>query len=274
MRDAATSPTPFLNAGGARITSEENVAHHLRLAKAEARPIRPGGFVSTGIADNVLRSLKLIRWMDGPAMTAICGIPGAGKTQAIKEHCNEEGNGALYHQVAPGEGEPFGVACAISRLFGVDPNGTALPAIREELAKYIGSSRLLVLDEAQHLSRKGLEWVRTLAEVGRFDVAFCGDLALHAEIRKIPQLLSRLQRVVVISEIGRAEVAAMSEGTAFANDRCTDALHALARLPGGLRNVVNAMRRAELFAEGEHATPEHLRAAIEDLQLAPKGGRS
>ncbi|PCJ05272.1 MAG: hypothetical protein COB16_16445 [Rhodobacteraceae bacterium] len=46
---------------------------------------------------------------------------------------------------------------------------------------------------------------------------------------------------------------------------------AIARLKGGLRNVANVTRLAQLFAGTANPTPAHLKAAIQDMKLAPRG---
>ena len=129
-----------------------------------------------------------------------------------------------------------------------------------------------MLDEAQHLTEDGAEWVRAIAEAGNFDLVLCGDLALEPLVQAIPQLYSRMQRKVVVREVCREDAAAIVSGTSFDMAPSIDALHAIARLRGGLRNVENVLRMARLFAGNARPKVERLKAAIADMKLGPKGG--
>ena len=77
-------------------------------------------------------------------------------------------------------------------------------------------------------------------------------------------------RPVVIRQVSHADVAAVVDGTAFADARSIDALHAIARMRGGLRNVENVARIAALFAGDKSPGHEHLKAAIIDMKLDEK----
>jgi DNA transposition AAA+ family ATPase len=248
------------------------MAEFLRIANAESRPRRSDEFVYTETARDILRSVELVRTLPGTAMTMITGEPGVGKTQALQHRCASEGFDAVYLSIANGEGKPTAIATNLLRMYRTEANGMSLSAMRDTLAQYIGRGRLLVLDEAQYLDPNGAEWVRALAEDGGFDLILSGDLALRALVARIPQLYSRMIRPVVVKTVTRADVAAMVEGTALATTKAIDALHAVARMKGGLRNVENVTRITGLFAGGDRPTVDHLKAAIIDMKLAPKGG--
>ena len=132
-----------------------------------------------------------------------------------------------------------------------------------------------MVDEAQYLHQKNVktgqvgeacEWIRATADMGRFDVVFCGDLTLVSAINVMPQLQSRMLRPVVIKEASHADVAAVVEGTAFANSKAVDSLHYVAHMKGGLRNVRNVTRVAQLFAGSDLPTLAHLKAAVHDMK--------
>jgi len=52
-----------------------------------------------------------------------------------------------------------------------------------------------------------------------------------------------------------------------------DLLTAVAKLPGGLRNVENVIRMAGIFAGRNTVTAAHLKAAIQDLKLDQSGAK-
>lgn len=256
------------------------MTHHLRVANAGVVTREIGDWVDTETSKDTFRSLELVKLADRPAMTMIAGAPGTGKTTAVRRFCHEEGHNAIYIQAARGEGTAWNFAKSLSALWYSRPFFNTLAEARTTFASYIGARRVLVVDEAQYLHQKNrqtgqtgaaYEWLRATADEGGFDLVFCGDLALPNAIAAMPQLQSRMMRPVVIDQVSRTDVATVVEGTPFATPAGLDALHAIARLGGGLRNVENVTRLAYLFAGQEAPTLAHLKAAIVDMKLAPKG---
>lgn len=250
------------------------MTQHLRIANAEFRPRKPGDFVHTETAKDILRSLELVRLRSEPRVVMIAGAPGTGKTMAVKAFIAQQGFDSFRLDIADGEGKPSGVAYSLLRVFGVQGMGMSLPAMREKLIRYIGRDRAVVLDDAHNLQPAGANWVRSLAEEGGFDLVLCGGLDLQHRVNQISQLRSRIyaNRPVIIDRVSRADVASLVEGTAFETDPAIKLLHAVAPLhDGGLNNVEAAIHLAMIFAGKDHPTIEHLIWALRDLKLAPKG---
>lgn len=251
------------------------MAQHLRIANADFRPRRPGDFVQTETAQEILRSLELLRHRQEPGVAMIAGAPGVGKTKALQYFLSGLGHDAFRLEIANGEGKPSGVAYSLLRAFGVQGNGMSLPAMREALVGYIGRGRLVALDDSHNLLPQGADWMATLARDGEFDLVLCGGLDLPHQVNRIASLRSRVHasRPVIVKRVSRADVASVVEGTAFATDAAIKALHAVAPFhDGGLRNVEAAMDQAALFAGNELPTLEHLSWAIRDLKFVPNGG--
>ncbi|QEW19261.1 hypothetical protein LA6_001444 [Marinibacterium anthonyi] len=257
------------------------MAQHLSIANPGIVQRGIGDWANTETAKDIRRSLDLVNAADRPALTMIAGAPGTGKTSAVQRFCETLGQDAIYIQAACGEGTAWNFAHALANLWGyAKPTFNCHSEARDKIAAYIGQGRVLIVDEAQYLNQRNrktgqigeaFEWLRATAETGRFHLVFCGDLDLPSSIENKPQLQSRMMRPVVIRHSSRADVAALVEGTPFANPAAIDALHAIARLKGGLRNVVNVTQIAVLFAGEDAPTLEHLKAAIIDMKLAPRG---
>lgn len=250
------------------------MTQHLRIANADFRPRRPGDFAQTEAARDILRSLELLRHKPEPGVVMIAGAPGVGKTMALRYFVNTQGHDAFRLEIGAGEGSAFGVACALLRVFGVQGNGMSLVAARELLVRYIGAGRMVALDDCHNLEPKGADWVRSLADEAGFDLVLCGGLDLQYQVNRIASLRSRVHanRPVALKRNSRADVASLVEGSAYATDAAITLLHAVAPIhDGGLRNVEAAVRHAGLFAGSERPTIEHLRWAIRDLKLEPKG---
>lgn len=82
-----------------------------------------------------------------------------------------------------------------------------------------------------------------------------------------------MRRPVTITEVDRADVEALAAANGLQEREIVTALAAVAKLKGGLRNVENVIRNAELFAGGGAVTGQHVKAAIIDLKLAAIDGR-
>lgn len=253
------------------------MTHHLKIATSPPIMRRLGDFAQTDTAQDIRRSLELVRSMEDTAMTMVAGVPGVGKTTAIKEYCNDLGNDAFYLKAAIGEGTAWNLATSIITLFnGPGHHFNALSEAREIVRSYLGRNRLVVVDEAQHLIQRNRKsnitgeafgWLVDVAEDGGFDVVFSGDLTLADHVRATPRMSSRMRRPVIIREVTEGDVQAVAEGTGLESRDCIRALHAIARLSGGLRNVENVLRIAVAFAGSEVPNAMHLKAAIADMKL-------
>ncbi len=257
------------------------MAQHIRLAKITDPPRAVGDWAETEAARDIARSLDMVTASDAPGFTMIAGGPGTGKTTAVTRFCDRLGHDALFITAARGEGTVWNFAKVLASLWGNVPAYNTQADARLIFAGLIGPGKVLVIDEAQYLNQKNrrtgqtgeaFEWLRATADLGKFHLVFCGDLDLPRAIEAMPQLQSRMMRPVVIHHASRADVAAIVAGTRLDRVEFGDVLHGVAKLKGGLRNVVNVARLAQLFAGDGEVTLEHIRAAIIDLKLG-KGTR-
>lgn len=258
------------------------MAQHLRIANTGSATRSLDDFTETQTSKDIWRSLDMVRSINGTAMTMISGAPGVGKTLTVKQFCRSLGHDAIYMQAAKGEGTAWNFAIALAGGWGYHfPHFNTLAQARQTFTSYIGKGSLVVIDEAQYLNqrnaRNGLvgeayEWFRGVAEDGRFDVVFCGDLTLASAIQSFPQLNSRMRRPIVIKAATENDVKAVAGGSGFESRATIRVLHAVAVLPGGLRNVENVLRTAIAFAGSEQPNQMHLKAAVVDMKLSPKGG--
>lgn len=144
----------------------------------------------------------------------------------------------------------------------------------------MGQAKILAVDEAQYLRQlnrgNGLrdevfEWLRDASEKGRFKIVFCGDKGLAQTVSEYPQLLSRMVRPVVVNKVTEADIIVIAGCTSLTSRPAINALQAVAKLPGGLRNVENVIRIATAFANPAQPNVEHLKAAIMDMNLVSRG---
>lgn len=260
------------------------MAQIVRLEKPQVRGPNPDGFILTETAEDIFRSLALVRSINGPAMTMISGAPGVGKTEALRQFERERVETAIHISIAKGEGNPFHVAALVFDQFlrPTQASGLSLTSLRQTMGRYLSRDRILMVDEAQHLYQRHKEsktigsafgWLVAASEESGFDLVLCGDLTLSSIIAEFPIVQTRVRRPVVIKSAARADVAAMAAVEGLGGEVEVNLLTSVAGLIGGLRNVENVLRMAVIFAGKGPLTAAHLKAAIQDLKLQPKSGK-
>lgn len=136
------------------------MAKHPRIANAGIVRRELGDWAETETAQDILRSLEMLRSTKNPAVTMIAGAPGVGKTDAVKRFCAQLGHDAIYIQAARGKGTAWNFARSLAGLWGGVFGGPSFNTLAEAgmlLASYIGTKRLLVIDEAQYLDQRHTE---------------------------------------------------------------------------------------------------------------------
>ena len=262
------------------------MAQVLTFEKTEGAPSRyPDWFVETPTGQDIMRSLRIPQAMEGGAATMIAGAPGVGKTQALKAFSTDPASNATYVQAIMGEPSPYALAIGILRACGHyvgEFPGCGVTELRQKVSWFVGQGRTLIVDEAQYLdapTKNGprgaaLEWLRGVAETTGCHLVLAGDLKLERAVARFPQLMSRMRRPVVVKRCAKGDVAAVAGKAGVTDPAAIDVLAAVARRDGALRTVDNVLRVARLFAGEAPVQGAHVKAAVADLGLAPKGGRA
>jgi hypothetical protein len=255
----------------------------IQFEKPKEHPAESGGFVRTATADDILRSIALIRSIDGPAITLISGASGIGKTETLLHYQRENWETTHYISVAHGEGNPFHVASQILAGFVTfGARGKGLDELRLQAARCIGPRGILFVDDAQNLFQRhklsatkgsSFGWLIAAAMQGGFDLAFCGDLSLQSIIAEhFEHIDSRIRRKTILKGVAAADVDAIAASEGVFGRGEMDLLTAVSKLRGGLRNVENVLRMAAIFAGRDKVTVHPLKVAIQDLKLHNAGG--
>jgi hypothetical protein len=252
-----THPMPNATRENPALPTETIMADHIRLANTQdTMPRDIGDFVRTETAVDIHRSLDLVRQIGGPAMTMIAGVPGTGKTEALKNYAAQHAEHGVYLQAVRGEGTPWNFAHSLGDFWGyAKPTFRTVQEARMAFGHYLGQNSLLIIDEGQYLNQKNrrtgqtgeaIEWLRGTAETWGFLVALCGDLSLLSVVSSMPQVQSRMRRPVIIQEVNRSDVTALAQDTGFDSPDAISVLVAVARQKGGLR------RRTRLRGQDRH----------------------
>ncbi len=248
------------------------MAEHLKLAKPSL-PVAPD-FVRTSTANNILLSVDMIRAQPRQAMTMVCGVPGCGKSSTLGMLVKSDPDARLM-SIAPGEGGAFGVAEILVDKFGlgIRPKGNTIATLRREIGLFLQHAGIwLMVDEAQHLTKEGADWLRILCEESRTDLLLAGDLRLARMIEEMPQLQSRMLRAVNIEEVTEGDVRDLAQ--AFGAQRKTSftMLHRAALVKGGLRTVDTALLITLTGSEAGGFDEDLLPAALMEMGFLNLGG--
>jgi len=241
------------------------------------------GFIHTETALEILRTLTLLRSVNGPAMSMISGAPGIGKTETLLHYERQNPGTTLRISIPKGEGNPFHVSANILSLFNpYKRHDNDITVRRGKIMQNIGKGQILLVDEAQNLFQRNkasctkgasFGWLVAACEEGGFDLVFCGDHTLSAIMMDLPHLQSRMRRPVLIHTAPVGHVVKLAADHGFTDKAGIDLLTMAAKLIGGLRNVDNVLRMAAIFAGKDRITVGHLQAASHDLKLKIVGSK-
>jgi DNA transposition AAA+ family ATPase len=247
------------------------MAQVLHLAKSAPEPLAPPAFIMTETAQDIMRSLKLIKKLSGPRMTAICGPSGLGKTEAIAEFFKDDRR-AWIMTVAAGEDTEKHLSELLCATLDIqDAWRMSLLERRKWLVRCFGADSTVVIDGAQNLSVNALEWACDLCTKAGCDLVFAGGVALNAKFKNNEQLNGRAKRKKVFTRVSTADVSAVARAYGADRDGITGALEGVGYLGGGLNNVMSVLEVAGVLAGDSAMSLGDVRAAIEQLGLSQGG---
>lgn len=239
----------------------------VRETEERQRAPAPQAFVHTSHSKRIYAALRLVHEQGG--IGAIYGDPGTGKTVAFLAY-REECPAAVLLTGSPAVRTPRAVLLRLLRALrrGTVGRISALASAAEyHLAR---SNRLLIVDEAQHLTNEAIDLLRCLVDATGVRLVFGGNSTLwdrfHAKGGiSFEQLTSRVTvrlhldatrmtredvEVVVRQALGGAS----REHVDWFLERAPHAV-------GHYRFIANHCRLAKQLAQGQAVTAEHLEAA-------------
>lgn len=151
-------------------------------------------FVMTGVAKSVWSVLEYTRLQK--TLGVIYGDAGIGKTKTAKEWSKGK-NDVVYITASPAFTNPKPFLKLIARELKTIRNGSMDDIFFDVLDKLIGRDMTLIIDEAQHLSIKALEIVRTINDSTGTAIVMIGNEAVYHKMlgrqqAEFAQLFSRI----------------------------------------------------------------------------------
>lgn len=231
------------------------------------------GWINTPTGQDIEKALIFAR--SSPGMAVIYGVPGVGKTEAIRHYSRTTPN-VWVITASPSRSSMAAILRRIGAALEL-PGGYRNYDLACDIERRLKGTRgLLVIDEAQHLSLPALEEVRSVvydaAEIG---LALCGNESVYSRISggtrraDFAQLSSRAAPILFLKAPQAGDVAAILAAWNITGDTEKKFAMQIASMPGGLRGLVKTLEQAALFSPGA-ASPDAsmMRAAWKELWSA------
>lgn len=209
----------------------------------EQRKVAPKepGYVETTVARAVLDCITYCHLQGKIAV--VYGDAGVGKTQAVRAYLR--GNSlAIGITVSPSFASITGVNELIADQLGIRER-VARKIYTEIVGKLRGSGRVLVIDEAQHLTVRALNHLRCISDESGIGIAFIGNAEVYTKLKgsgkaDFAQLFSRIgmRREVLTVTTTREDIRKVFSEAGLDED-AVDLLYQIARTNYGLRGAVN-----------------------------------
>lgn len=252
----------------------------------EARQLRrrvpvPPAFMPLRGSETIATALAYAREVG--RMVLITGMPGVSKTATARQYAIDTPRTWYCPMDTTTTGVPT-MLLEILRAMGVtDAKGTPLQLIRRITDGATAAKSLIIIDEAQHLSPKALEALRSINDRSRHVGAPVGLAILGNELAytsvgptggkaDFAQVSSRFAHRQFIAKPNADDAADLARAWAEGNGEEVTKVEIafcqqIAEQAGGLRNIEMTMENAILAARGSDAplNIDHLKAAFAQL---------
>lgn len=213
--------------------------------KKKVTPKEPD-FAETSVSRTVFNTISYAHLRGTVAV--VYGDAGVGKTCAIKEYVKRN-RLALVITISPTYASITGVNELIAEQLGVRER-VARRITREIIGKLKNSGRVLIVDEAQHLTVRALNHLRCLSDESGVGIALIGNEEVYSKLRgtgraDFAQLFSRIgmRKQVLANRLTEEDIISVF-GPYDLEKGAMELLTAISRTNYGLRGAVNVFINA------------------------------
>lgn len=208
--------------------------------KKSVSPTEPE-YAETGVCRRIVNSIAYAHVRG--VVSVIYGDAGVGKTSAVKEYVRRE-RLALLITARPDYSSITGVNELIAKQLGIKER-VSRKITDEIISRMQGSRRVLIVDEAQHLTVKALDHLRCLSDESGTGIALVGNEKVYDKMRgdgskELGQLFSRIcmPEHVQTEDITYEDIESIFGRYAIGPD-VMKLLLGISNSPYGLRGAVN-----------------------------------
>ena len=232
------------------------------------------GFYETPTARRIITVLS---WAQRGRLTVVATGPGTGKTSAV-EHYRDSVTNVWVVTMAPSTAGVNNMQIEVLAALGEkDAVGTPQKLSRRIRDRVKNTGGLIVFDEAQHLSEKAIEEIRSWHDATGIGIALLGNEHVIARLEggarraAYAQLYSRVGMRHVQNLPLDGDARALAEAWNVTEPREIAYVVAQAMKPGGLRGVTMMMELATMIAAAERQPRglSHLQDAWAQLASRP-----
>ncbi|PZU47653.1 MAG: hypothetical protein DI568_08900 [Sphingomonas sp.] len=224
------------------------------------------GFVMTPTARELVRLLQFAHLGD---IVAIACAPGTGKTEVAQNYKDEQAANVYLAAMSPSSSGVQPMQMRLLAAMGImDLKGSPQQLSAHILKQVSGKGALIILDEAQELSEKALDEIRSWHDACGVGIVLMGDERVIARLggrrrQELARLNSRIamRHVQARAKPDDAEMIARAWG--IQDDLQIKFIRRLSGKPGGLRAIVKLIKLA-----GLHSTHDGRAIELADLESA------
>lgn len=215
-----------------------------------AAPREPD-FAPTSVAKQVEDVCSYTHRMQ--VMGMVYGNAGLGKSMAIAEYAKAHPDVVIL-SVNTTLRSGKAVLEELADCLGVREYGTERNVAKAIVRALRGSGRLIIIDEAQHLSKRALDTLRFLHDEAKVGFVFCGNNELYLQLlgrsrSEFAQFFSRIGIRRHLGDTVNHEDVELIFAEHNLSKPCLDALFAAANDGQGLRGMVNTYLLAASIAQ-------------------------
>ena len=220
-------------------------------AKEAVAPKAPG-FAETSISRTVYNTVAYAHLRG--VIAVVYGDAGVGKTSTVREYVKNDSL-ALLITISPTYSSITGVNELIAAQLGVRER-VARRLTAEIVDRLKGSGRVLIVDEAQHLTVRALNHLRCISDESGVGIALVGNEEVYSKLRgsgkaDFAQLFSRvgMRKQVQTRDIKMEDIRSIF-GRYELDEGVLKLLGGVANTPYGLRGAVNVyVNTAAVYGE-------------------------
>lgn len=219
----------------------------------------------------------LLNWAQRGRITVLAMGPGTGKTKAARHYRDLMANVWLTTMAPSTAGVNNMQIETLAAMGDREARGTPQALSTRIKARVKGTGGLLIFDEAQHLSEKSIEEIRSWHDATGIGVALLGNEQVIARLEggsrraAFAQLYSRvgMRHIQALPLTSDARVLATAWGVT--DPQQMGFIETISQRPGGLRGCTMTLELAKMIAAGEERplTIAHLRDAWGQLASRP-----